>query len=69
MNCSSCRYYRGTTIGYCHRFPPVTKAAATHWCGEYAAVNTPKAPTDTTKKSRGKLTFKSPHDDFYGEKK
>jgi hypothetical protein len=56
MNCSSCRYYRGTTIGYCHRYPPVTKAASTHWCGEYVAVEAPKQPIE--KKSRGRLNLR-----------
>lgn len=58
MNCSSCRYYRGTTIGYCHRFPPVTKAAATHWCGEFASVDVPKVEPISTKKGKSRLTFR-----------
>lgn len=48
--CSSCRYYRGTTVGYCHRYPQLTKASSMHWCGEYQAPDVPKVEPVTNKK-------------------
>lgn len=51
-NCSACRFYRGTSIGMCHRYPSAIKVASQHWCGEFASVDVLPAPIDGQKKSR-----------------
>ena len=58
-NCSSCRFYRGTSIGACHRYPSPTRVSSQHWCGEYKSVDVPKTePHTDDKKTRSKLKFR-----------
>jgi hypothetical protein len=57
-NCSSCRYYRGTSIGHCLRFPQAVKVAAAYWCGEYAAVDLPKVEPIVSKKGKSRLNLR-----------
>ena len=57
--CSSCRFYRGTTVGYCHRYPQLTKASSMHWCGEYQAPDAPKVePPISKKQNKSRLNFR-----------
>lgn len=57
--CSSCRFYRGTTVGYCHRYPQLTKASSMHWCGEYQAPNAPKVePSQVKDQKKTKLNMR-----------
>lgn len=52
-NCSSCLFYKGTSIGLCHRFPATTRVQSIHWCGEHKAFEKPAIVEDKSKKSRG----------------
>ena len=53
-NCSSCRYYRGTSIGSCHRYPQTVKVASMHWCGEFASVDIPTVMEYKSDKKTGR---------------
>lgn len=63
-NCSSCRFYRGTSIGMCHRYPNAIKVASGSWCGEYSAFEKPQI-TSEKKKPRD---FPRPSTDKYSDK-
>lgn len=39
-NCSICKFYIGTDIGSCRRFPTYQTRSAREWCGEFVAKET-----------------------------
>lgn len=58
-SCSSCRFYKGTSIGACHRYPSPTRVSSQHWCGEFAAVDLPKVePIASKKPGKSRLNFR-----------
>lgn len=56
--CSSCRFYRGATVGACYRYPSPTRVSSSHWCGEFAAVDLPKVDPIVSKKGKSRLNFR-----------
>jgi len=52
--CSSCRFYRGATVGACYRYPSPTRVSSSHWCGEFASVDVPAVMEYKTDKKTGR---------------
>ena len=45
--CSTCKYFLGTDLGSCRRFPQYQTKHQNEWCGEYTAISIQEIQADS----------------------